>query len=125
MYLGDSWFVNRTVNQGKRQNFIIMSQSKTYNTKHTIDKQTLFYTSQYLYDIFSRTSELSCNFLCSRKPQVCFTGIEIAERRREKIKKELEEYQLCLDNIENKLDMTSELEEGIVEELTEEDIKRS
>ncbi|KAL5258796.1 hypothetical protein ACHWQZ_G009305 [Mnemiopsis leidyi] len=67
VYLGDSWFVNRTVNQ----------------------------------------------------------GIEIAERRRERIQKELGEYKLCLDNIENKLDMTSELEDGIVEELTEEDIKRS
>ena len=53
------------------------------------------------------------------------SGIAIAERRREKIAKELKEYQACLDNIQNKLDMTSELEEGIVEELTEQDIKRS
>ena len=53
------------------------------------------------------------------------SGITIAERRREKIAKELKEYQACLDNIQNKLDMTSELEEGIVEELTEQDIKRS
>ena len=117
MYLGDSWFVNRTVNQGKHQNSNV--------SKHRLGKQTLVFTSQYVYDIFSRSSDLPCNFLRFRKSKVCFIGIEIAERRREKIKKELEEYKLCLDNIENKLDMTSELEEGIVEELTEEDIKRS
>ena len=53
------------------------------------------------------------------------TGIEIAVRRREKIAAELTGYRKCLDNIRNKLDMTSELEEGgIVEELTEEDVVR-
>jgi len=53
-------------------------------------------------------------------------GIEIAVRRREKIAAELTDYQKSLANIRNKLEMTSELDEGgIVEELTQEDITRS
>ena len=64
-------------------------------------------------------------FTCSNFALNPSSGIDIAKRRRETIAKELSGYQKCLDNIKNKLDMTTELEEGIVEELTEEDIKRS
>ena len=107
VYLGDSWFVNRTVNQG------------LYQTSCTVHNTELYHLIHFFY--------FDENYLILSIPLVPrqLTGIEIAERRRERIQKELGEYKLCLDNIENKLDMTSELEDGIVEELTEEDIKRS
>ena len=53
------------------------------------------------------------------------TGIEIAKRRCGKIASELTDYRKCLDNIRNKIDMSSELDDGgIIEALTEEDIAR-